>query len=457
MATYKFLYNNISFYIMMLFLVACALLGGSSKPEVFQLVIIRPLSVLVLVILLLLPQPIAARQLRIPAIILAVFAATISLQLVPLPPDLWARLPGRHRYSAAAALLGGDAPWRPISLTPDLTLNSLMALIPAAITLLAVSRMNVEQRRWTVSATIVVAIASALLGLIQLAAGTDSSAYLFGPKPDPLPVGFFANRNHQALLLSIALPALLFTGTYQRMRTGRVSALDALAAAAAIVLVATIIVGGSRAGTFLAFLGLVMGMLLIAGRAGYLGADSRWLRLSALAVLVGPIAILIAALATGRASSIDRLINDHPDRVETRASVTPVLLKITADHMPFGIGYGAFDSVFRGYETDAMLEPTYFNRAHNDVLELLMSGGVFALLTMLAFASWLVSQAREALSPAASARESIGLRRLGFIVTTMIILASLVDYPVRTPLMTVFFALACCWLCDRGADQFRMR
>jgi Na+/H+ antiporter NhaD/arsenite permease-like protein len=47
----------------------------------------------------------------------------------------------------------------------------------------------------------------------------------------------------------------------------------------------------------------------------------------------------------------------------------------------------------------------------------------------------------------------LALAKLGAIVTFMLAGASVVDYPLRTPLAAITFALACCWLSRVGIGQ----
>src|SRR5947199_27829 len=79
-------------------------------------------------------QPVAAVQPlpkspRALLLILLAGLAVVAVQLVPLPPSLWAH--GlRARIADSYALLGQPVPWLPISLTPYSTLNSVLGVIP---------------------------------------------------------------------------------------------------------------------------------------------------------------------------------------------------------------------------------------------------------------------------------------------------------------------------------------
>ena len=55
------------------------------------------------------------------------------------------------------------------------------------------------------------------------------------------------------------------------------------------------------------------------------------------------------------------------------------------DFLPTGIGFGAFDPAFRVFEPDSSLSPLYLNHAHNDLVELALTGGIAALLMFALF------------------------------------------------------------------------
>jgi O-antigen ligase len=126
-------------------------------------------------------------------------------------------------------------------------------------------------------------------------------------------------------------------------------------------------------------------------------------------------------------------------------SELPVLLGIVGDFFPFGSGFGSFDPVYRYYEPDALLGPAYLNHAHNDFLELVMTGGLPAAAVALVFMVWTVRQAlRLRRATETSPRGRYALLAIGMIVLAAF--ASLVDYPLRTPIHVMLFAFASGWL-----------
>lgn len=159
-----------------------------------------------------------------------------------------------------------------------------------------------------------------------------------------------------------------------------------------------------------------------------------------------------AAVILPRADAFDRLYSTSVAE-ETRIAFVPTLLRVAADFFPFGSGFGSFDPVFRFYEPDDLLARTYLNHAHNDLLELVITGGLPALLVAFAFLFW---AARRCLSTVRHDRNSRRGRfaTLASVIIVLALLSSLVDYPLRTPAFAMIFAFACGWLgAGRGRDS----
>ena len=56
------------------------------------------------------------------------------LQLTPIPPEVWAMLPGREPYlPAMSAIQMPQGIWRPVSLMPDASWLSVLAGVPIAV------------------------------------------------------------------------------------------------------------------------------------------------------------------------------------------------------------------------------------------------------------------------------------------------------------------------------------
>lgn len=431
--------------------VATALGGGSSKTFITSLLYVRPVAILCLGTLLILPVHRDWQVLRWPAMLLAMFALWMCVQLIPLPPVLWSILPGRAPFLEASTAIGMPQPWRPLTLSIDLTLASLFALAPAAAVLLAYAGFTPEERARTVPTVLAIVVASALVALVQVAGGENSAAYLYNPTSRDLPVGLLANRNHQAALLATGLPvlALWLRGRALRMqysRRGRqaerVSLLYSLGGVTAVLFVLIALVSGSRAGLILCTGGLIASALLFGGSIRALSARTRWTIIGgSLGALV---IVLLLATAFGRALVLDRLDTTGISS-DQRFRAFPVLVELIRTYLPFGSGLGTFDPVFRMFEPDADLDRGFFNNAHNDLIELIITGGLPALALLAGFAAWLIARLVAAIRSRRAIDEVAVRGWIGLAVIALLLAASLFDYPLRTPLLSMVFAIACCW------------
>jgi hypothetical protein len=79
--------------------------------------------------------------------ILVALVATPLLQLIPLPPAVWTGLPGRDQIVLALELAGLQPGWVPLSVAPDQTWGSALALTPPAALFLAALTLSVTTWR----------------------------------------------------------------------------------------------------------------------------------------------------------------------------------------------------------------------------------------------------------------------------------------------------------------------
>ena len=439
--------NHLPFAIFLLLMVAVAFLGGSSRATVDSLALLRPVLALSLAGLLLLPP--ATRPLvgAGPLLgFLGAFAIVIALQLLPLPPAIWMLLPGHQGFAQVAVLGGQPQPWRPVSLVPVLTVNSLMALLTPLAILVALTRLSVDNRGRVVLTLIVLGVASAVLGLVQVTTGDTSAAYLYAyAYKNGLATGFFANHNHQGVFLASLLPLLAFWSA-----TGARSARDMLqrrwiAGAIGFFLLVSVVLSGSRSGLAVTVAELLAALWLTLRTRPEGGIVPRW-GVVAL-VFSACLLVLFLGLASGHHNVFDRLEDFFDPSYGRRKSTLPVTLQLVEKFFVSGSGFGTFDPVFRTVEPDALLAPSYFNNAHNDLLELAITGGIPALLVLLAFVGWLGLRASRLVSNRSETGAGTRLtQQAGLFMLSAFLLGSLTDYPLRTPLAAAFFTVGCALL-----------
>jgi O-antigen ligase len=365
----------------------------------------------------------------------------VLLQLVPLPPAIWQMLPGRTVF-AEAAIVNGD--WRPWAIVPGATVNAASSLIVPIATLLFLADLEEPQRRWLPAILLGLVSAAAFVGLLQF-----SGARLDNPLIDETVgavSGTFANRNHFALFLAFGclLAPVWAVGSGRRFGQRGPVAIGLV-----LFFILTILASGSKAGMLVGALGLALGMALCWKPVRQeLRQAPRW----AFPALILAIAVVIAAFVitsvfADRAVAIDRAFAMDPGQ-DMRGRGLPTVLEMVGTYFPAGAGFGSFDPIFRMHEPFELLKRTYFNHAHNDFLEIVLDGGLPALVLLLAalgwwaLASWRVWRAED--------DPRYRLARLGSAMLLLVFVASAFDYPARTPMVMAMIVIAAVWL-SRGA------
>jgi O-Antigen ligase len=412
--------------------------GGASRADELQQVFVRCAAIAAIVACLWPLRFAPLRDAPAPIAWLAIAYLLLIAQLVPLPASLWSGMPGHELYARVASE-AGSVGWRPWTLSPDRTLNAIGGLLPATAMGLLALFLDFRGRVRLAECTILVACGSAVLGLIQLASGGESF-HLFRISSTDSSVGLFANRNHQAVLMAGSIPIVSALAAI-RMREEQTAG-HALTAAGSIVMLLLLALAatGSRMGLLLGAIGLGCGLLIYLATAPRerrtLRPRALLLALAAALAAIIPVSILIA-----RSGAVQRLATSQPVD-ETRVAALGPMLEAARAFFPFGSGFGTFDPVFRQFEPFSLLSTIYLNQAHNEPMQLVIEGGIAALLLLAAFILWWVVAAVRSIRPReSSARRALGMA--GVAVTLIILLSSLVDYPLRTPLLSSIFAIAC--------------
>lgn len=369
----------------------------------------------------------AAQALR--AIVLLAFAIAL-LQLVPLPPAIWTSLPGRAPIAAGFGLLGAPLPWLPLSLAPELTLRAIAAVLPAVAVAGLVLTGTRRSVQFSLGAVVLVALGSVLFGLVQMSSGL----YFYERTNRGQPTGFFANSNHLATLLLVAIPIVAMVVARAGSREHghqRLAALRVLMAGLVGVLLLGLLTNGSRAGLVLALPVVAASVwLLWLGRGGTMRpAMVRWACLGAAAVA----AVLVAA-----AMSSLMAIPGEDVRITSRPKIFATAGQALLAYAPVGSGFGTFPLVYPGFEPSDEVRDVFVNHAHNDYAELLVEGGIGALAVMLLLIGW---WGRRTVNLWSTIETGTLMGRAGSIGAAAILLHSIVDYPARTIAIMILLAL----------------
>lgn len=435
--------------VFVVFLSLVFVFGGSSRAEAFSQIVVRIASVMCAAAFYLLSSASSFSLIRPVVCGLSLFVGLMIFQLIPLPFVIWAQLPGRQILAEILKLSSASSPWLPVSLAPDATLNGILSVLPGFTAIFGCCLMRPYDRFWLMCTIIALTLLSGAIGILQIT-GQSPSLYLYQGMSDGTAVGFFANRNHQAALLCSTLPMLAAFAAFHNA-PGSPSIRAFLAALSSIVILPLIVVTGSRTGILLLVVGLAESyMIYRRAGANRNGSDHTmsngsvltkrlWLGIIAFAAVVITFVLLIAsskAIAIQRAFAMDV-------EADARLRLFWPMIDMLLTYFPFGTGFGSFPQAFKLFEPFSNLGPAYFNHAHNDALELLIEGGATGALILFAGSYWWI---RNTLVAWRGSSRSDGrlLAQVGSAVTLIFAIASLTDYPLRTPICSVVFLMACC-------------
>jgi hypothetical protein len=373
-------------------------------------------------------------------VLLCAILALPLLQLIPLPPSLWSGLPSRQEYASAYEAAGMAVPWLPISLDPSATWLGLLSLLPATAIFLAMLSLEQRSRRILIVLIFIVVFASVTLDVLQMIGGEGSPLRFYGTSARA--VGFFANPDHNAALLYSAVPFVIAwaIGLVLDRRRNRTIGLIFLA-----LLIVAIVIGltatQSRAG---------MALLLVAGLCGILLAwrhnrDQSGRRLLGFAI-GGNLVALLLAFQFGFVAYMQRV--EQQGLEDLRWPVARVTSQAAIANLPLGSGFGTFVPVYDRFAPRTLLVELYVNHAHDDWLELWLTGGVPAIVLMIVFLTWfgVSTFGLWGRSQPDGPVLDLALAQAASIVIVLLLLHSVLDFPLRITALSVLFAIACAFL-----------
>ncbi|RYG34528.1 MAG: hypothetical protein EON93_07940 [Burkholderiales bacterium] len=423
-----------------------ALAGGSARSDDPRQFIVQAGAAIVLAAAVWL-FPVARVRRDVPLLLFAgCFVLLLVAQLIPLPCSVWTSLPGREFYALVERSVGLPCQWRPLTLTPALTLSTLFAVLPALATIGIVTGMPSRDRVRLMLVVLAWVLAGCILALLQLAEGPQSALRAYRITDANSAQGLLANRNHHAAFTAVGIIVLGFLPASfgQNREWARWSAYICLATGFFLLLSAML--SGSRAGTAAAMLACVFAVITYFRTRS---PEPRRLRSSRIRayIIVGFLALAAAttvavAFRAGKTEGLSRILTTSGSE-ESRIRWIDPLSKTALEYFPFGAGSGSFDPIYRRMEPFELLATTYANHAHNEPLQIAIETGIPGLSLLALFLWWWF---RQAMTTVKSHKEkSLPARstELGIMVTAVLLLFSLGDYPLRTPLLGSIFIIAC--------------
>ncbi len=360
----------------------------------------------------------------------AIPCAIPFVQLIPLPPSLLEAMPVQALRHQAMVAVGMGQSWTPLSVTPVDTLYG--AAVAVLMLGLFVAVIQIERKSlWTLLAVVAAMIAvSAVIGVAQFLIRSPLLKF-HKISHDAALIGFFANKNHMALVLSCTIPL-----GYELLARylPRSSSLKFAMGFLWVAIIAMLIATNSRAGLALGLISTMIVALRIwpNRRIQVIGAS--------LGVIL--LAVGLASVSTTVAAMWDRIGDAAEDG---RWELFQRSLPLVWQGWPFGSGMGSFVEVYNSQERLEWVSPLFVNNAHNDYIELLVEAGLLAIVAFLLFWAGVGRAVVRSLQDGSGfgpARAGDSAVVLGLLIIVLFSAHSLVDYPLRRLATLALFVIA---------------
>lgn len=236
--------------------------------------------------------------------------------------------------------------------------------------------------------------------------------WIFDAAMDPHPtLGPFVYRNQYAAFIEAILPLAIVQAILDRKR----SVLYILIAA---TLFASVVAGGSRAGSILCLAEILITPVVAYGRRLIPGRTLARVIAGSLA------AVAILTTVVGWEVIWNRL--QEPNPYSVRAELLRSSLEMVRDRPLFGFGLGTWSDAYPAYAR--FDDGRFVNQAHNDWIQWAVEGGVPFFAILLAIAAWIAAPA---------------VRSLWGVGMLAVFVHCLLDYPMqqRPALAAFFFAM----------------
>jgi O-antigen ligase len=388
------------------------------------------------------------------ALIASIFV--IFLQLAPWPIDVSQLADGSLLQLPSLQNEGAEvAPWSGLTARPASSWAAFASTIPFFAVFLGTAYLAQKDRIRLAMLIVALGGFSLLIGFLQVSQGTGSDLRFYAITNPSEPVGFFANRNHFAALLYVTL---VFTGVLlsgfgayrpSALNTGH-TVLLILTAMLLIGILSGIALARSRAGMMLTFVAIAGIFVLHWPSASKLGR-------SATSPIGSTPRILVAALVCGVLLAMQFGMHRAMSRFEAdpfsdlRTSLSPATVALALENLPSGAGLGSFEQAYAVAEANADLFNGYANRAHNDWAEFLLETGLPGAIAGGLFLIWLAGRIASLWSEPRheSSTLAVMLTRGACLIVILLLIHSVVDYPLRTTALSSIFAVAAALLLPR--------
>jgi O-antigen ligase len=415
------------------------ILGGGNWLFPFHRLVVELTAVVVLAWFCLRPWQLQhGASAKAAAALIVVAMVLMIAQIVPLPPSLWQSLPGREQQLAAYTALGEPGRWAPISLDPASTRDTIAFFLVPLTMFVATLRITRDAQRRLLQVIAVFCLLNSFLVVAQYQGLSWLNLYTTYGRPG---TGLFANKNHSALFLVTAMPAVAWSIMDQFQKVD-ITIRRWIAIAAICFLSLTVFGCLSRAGLGLLPIGIVGCSVIIAPPS----LDKRR-TLLAFGGLIG--VMLLLAVVLPQTAVVSQALSRFDASSDLRYQFWPVVVEGVKVYFPFGSGFGTFQPIFAALEPLSIVKPTYVNHAHSDYLEIALEGGAAGVVLLAGFGVWFAATAIARLRTCRRGHMGFAPIAIAIAGVVEVLLHSVLDYPLRTLALAAVMSVYCAILATR--------
>lgn len=431
------------FFGIVAFLILVAFTGGSSRTDVESVVLLYPAAMIGCGMALV---TLKRRHVEGRALLIVGIAAILSLcllHLLPMPITIGAQQPLRTAIQIIYNLEIESNAFAAFSVAPLQSVYSLIHLALPLVILLWGFQLNRRDLNRLLPIVIGLGALSGILGLLQIIGGAEGPLYLYNITNRGNAVGLFANRNHGALLLACLFPILAVWASIDERRQPSRYSRKMMALALSILVFPLLLVTGSRSGILIGLLGLVASLILFqTANSGNLGKGTSkyWYGLG----MLSAICLIFLTIFYSRAEALDRLLGTTQAE-DMRLEYWHFASGLFWQYLPLGAGSGAFADIYRVVEPNRLLNSNFVNHAHNDWIETAVLFGFPGIALVFIALIFFVRRSFSIWIGKLHNRYSTNVARMAGLTIILIGVASLTDYPLRTPLFSCLFAIMLLW------------
>lgn len=305
---------------------------------------------------------------------------TPLLYLIPIPMEIWDKLPGHEIYTQMAQWVNTQQPEdhinRTLSLIPYRTEHAFFSMLPPLAIFLTVAALPEQQKLFIIYFVLAIAAAEASLAMIQFSTGSEFFYFGIPILKQGIALGTYPNPDHFVLLMEIAIPLTLALVAYE-LQHGRKRNDDGSRSMLLYIIYGILIVlfisaaffSGSRAGIPLALLGAYLSYRV------FMRIKGRQHQVLSIFIIITIAVILLSFF--NLTPVINRFLSNNPF-LDGRWAIFSNTWEGIKTFFPLGSGPGTFPDIYRIFQP---IEQTGFiNHAHNDYLELLFETGLLGVL-----------------------------------------------------------------------------